>query len=162
MVLIIWEDNRSRMQMFFAPATTKLSLEIQDLYAQHVKAWIYLTCKWHYLRTLHLYINFSCKAEKVSKTLAHLLHKCQLFKAELLKYSYLPNLCISGEFHMCVSEPSLALFLLCWHLGFLMQHISKCSSEHTCPLVFWENRMLSKNLLCKTYKRGSTCSFLFN
>lgn len=71
--------------MFFAPATIKLSLEIQDLYAQHVRARIYLTCKWHYLGMLHLYINFSCKAAKVSETLVHLLQKCQLFKAEMLQ-----------------------------------------------------------------------------
>lgn len=76
----------------------------------------------------------------------------------LLKYSYPPNLWISGESHMCVSEPSPALFLPCCYLGCLMQQISKCSSEHTCPLILWENKVLSKNLPCKTYRKSSTCS----
>lgn len=68
----------------------------------------------------------------------------------------------SGESQIYVSEPLPAFLIPYCRLGFLMQHISMCSSEHTCPLVFWENRVLSKNLLCKTYRKCWTCSFLFN
>lgn len=114
---------------------------------------------------LHLYINFSCKAVKVSKTLVHLLFNCQLFKAELLWNKTL-EIFLPPKFvnqwrisHVCV-RAFTSLFLPCCYLGCLMQQISKCSSEHTCLLVLWENKVLSKNLPCKTYRKSSTCSFL--
>lgn len=137
------------------------------MYGQHMRAWTYVTHRWNCLRTLRLYINFSpVKLPRSARpwficcaSAGCLSQSC--CGTSLLKHSYLPNLWISGEPHRCVSDAFPALLIPYCCLSFLKQRISTCSSEHTCPLG-WENRALTKNLLCKTHWKCSLHSFLFN